>query len=537
MTEFDADVVVVGSGFGGSVAALRSAQAGKRVIVLEQGRRLTPDDLERGARRTRSLLWEPALGLTGYFRQTVLRDVVVVGGVGVGGGSIVYAAVLLEPKPAAFDAPGWQASERDWAAELAPHYRTAAQMLGLQVNPNVGVQDVWLRESAELLGVGDTFAPTPQGIDFDACIGCGQCITGCPHGAKNSLDLNYLAQAEELGAQIRPQSRVEILVPLDVDGRPGVPGHGAHEVEAGPGLTVDGRNGWRIVVRDPVGGGKPKTISAKEVVLAAGVLGTTELLLANRDRWHTLPLVSPALGQHVRTNSEAFAATLHPAGTDVTEGATISSHYYPDALTHVTNNRFPKSYSFMKWYLSPAVSEQEPRARRRATVAAMLRRPWSATANIRARDWHRRTTVLTVMQHADNELTLSYRRRPWGWSLGSAAADGGAPVPKHLPQADAAGGALAEVSGGSAFGTLLDSVAGIGATAHILGGAVVADDRESGVIDADHRVFGYYGLRVMDGSAVPSNIGVNPSLTITAMAERAMQRWLGSGVGSAEVRA
>ncbi|MFZ1670612.1 MAG: GMC family oxidoreductase N-terminal domain-containing protein, partial [Candidatus Nanopelagicales bacterium] len=228
MTEFDADVVVVGSGFGGSVAALRAAQAGKRVIVLEQGRRLTPDDLERGARRTRSLLWEPALGLTGYFRQTVLRDVVVVGGVGVGGGSIVYAAVLLEPKPAAFDAPGWQASKRDWAAELAPHYRTAAQMLGLQENPNVGVQDVWLRESAELLGVGDTFAPTPQGIDFDACIGCGQCITGCPHGAKNSLDLNYLAQAEELGAQIRPQSRLEILVPLDVDGRPGVPGHGAH---------------------------------------------------------------------------------------------------------------------------------------------------------------------------------------------------------------------------------------------------------------------------------------------------------------------
>ncbi|MGB2738843.1 MAG: GMC oxidoreductase, partial [Candidatus Nanopelagicales bacterium] len=300
------------------------------------------------------------------------------------------------------------------------------------------------------------------------------------------------------------------------------------------GLTVDGRNGWRIVVRDPVGGGKPTTISAKEVVLAAGVLGTTELLLANRDRWHTLPLISPALGRHVRTNSEAFAATLHPAGTDVTEGATISSHYYPDALTHVTNNRFPKSYSFMKWYLSPAVREQDPRARRRATLAAMLRHPWSATANIRARDWHRRTTVLTVMQHADNELTLSYGRHPWGWSLGSAATDGGAPVPKHLPQADAAGGALAEVSGGAAFGTLLDSVAGIGATAHILGGAVVADDRESGVIDADHRVFGYYGLRVMDGSAVPSNIGVNPSLTITAMAERAMQRWLGSGVGSAE---
>lgn len=532
MREFDADVVIVGSGFGGSVAALRAAQAGKRVIVLEQGRRLTPEDLDRGAERTRSLLWEPALGLTGYFRQTVLQDVVVVGGVGVGGGSIVYAAVLLEPTQEAFRAPGWRNSAVDWHTELAPHYRTAATMLGRQVNPNVGIQDIWLRDSAALLGVEDTFGPTPQGIDFDACIGCGQCITGCPHGAKNTLDRNYLAGAESLGAEVRPESRVEILMPLDADGRPGVSGDTPNGTAGKP--DADGRHGWRIVIRNPLnragsrrGRRTVSSITAREVVLSAGVLGTTELLLANRDRWQTLPGLSGALGHHVRTNSEAFAATLHPPGTDVTEGATISSHYYPDQVTHVTNNRFPKSYSFMKWYLSPAVSEQDPRARRRATLAAMARHPWSASSNLRTRDWHRRTTVLTVMQHADNELSLTYARRPWGWSLGSTQVAGGAPVPKHLPQADAAGIALADVSGGEPYGTLLDTVMGMGATAHILGGAVIADDPAGGVIDSDQCVFGYQGLRVLDGSAVPSNIGVNPSLTITAMAERAMSRWLG----------
>ena len=536
MVDFDADVVVIGSGFGGSVAALRLAEAGRRVLVLEQGRRLTPADLDAGATSTRSLLWEPALGLTGYFRQTVLRDVVIVSGVAVGGGSVVYAAVLLQPSAEAFEAPGWTTAGVDWQQELAPHYRTAGQMLGIQVNPNVGLQDEWLRDSARLLGVEGSFSPTPQGIDFDACIGCGQCITGCPHGAKNSLDLNYLAEAKALGAVIRPRSRVEILMPLRADGspasvdaRPTAGDPAAGEPAAGDPRAADGRHGWRIVIRDPLAGPREKAVSsvtAKEVVLAGGVLGTTSLLLANRDRWRTLSNLSPALGRHVRTNSEAFAAVLHPAGTDISQGATISSHYYPDAVTHVTNNRFPRSYTFMKWYLSPAVSAQGSGPRRRATLARVVRSPWAATANMRARDWHRRASILTVMQHADNELSLTYRRRPWGWSLTSAQAAGREHAPTHLPQADAAGRAMAEVSGGRSYGTFMDSLAGIGATAHILGGAVVGGDPERAVIDSDHRVFGYQGLRVLDGSAVPSNIGVNPSLTITAMAERAMQRWL-----------
>jgi cholesterol oxidase len=247
------------------------------------------------------------------------------------------------------------------------------------------------------------------------------------------------------------------------------------------------------------------------------------LLSACRDRWQTLPDLSAMLGRRVRTNSEAFSAILHPPGTDISEGATISSDFYPDESTHVTNNRFPRSYGFMRWYLSPLVSGN----RRRATLAAMLRNPVAATANIRARDWHKRATILTVMQQADNEMALTYTKGPLGWMVKSHIPAGVEPVPVSLPQADAAGRAVAEVSGGTAYSTVLESLLGMGATAHILGGAVLGPEPSVAVVDADHRVFGYEGLRIMDGSVVPENIGVNPSWTITAMAERAAARWLG----------
>ncbi|MGD9956488.1 MAG: GMC family oxidoreductase N-terminal domain-containing protein [Candidatus Nanopelagicales bacterium] len=506
MTSFDVDVAVVGSGFGGGVAALRHAEAGRRVAVLEQGRRLTRADLEAGARSTRSLLWAPEAGLSGYFRQSVLRHVVVVHGVGVGGGSIVYAAVLLRPGAEAWRMRGWTGTGLDWAAELDPHYATAASMLGVETNPYVGAQDRWLGEAAAALGAGATYGPTPQGISFADCVRCGACLTGCVHGAKNSVDRTYLARAEALGATVTPRSQVRSIARL----RGG---------------------GWRLEVVDPLDRRSPvRTLDAREVVLAGGVLGTTGLLLASRDRWRTLPYVAPALGRHVRTNSEAFTAVLQPEGSpDVsTDGATISSDFHPDGSTHVTNNRFPASYGFMRWYLAPLVDAESRSARARGTLAALVRDPRTATANIGARDWNRRVTVLTVMQHDDNEIALELRRGPLGWGLRSRRAPGAAPIPTYLPQANAAARAVAAASGGTAYGTLLDPVLGIGATAHILGGAVIATSPEQGVVDLEHRVFAsddgdvHEDLRVLDGSVVPANIGVNPSLTITALAERAM---------------
>jgi cholesterol oxidase len=502
---WDVDVAIVGSGFGGGVAALRHAEAGRSVLVLEQGRRLTPEDLEAGGRRTRDLLWEPRVRLHGYFQQTLLRHVMVVHGVGVGGGSIVYAGVLLQPKADAWRAPGWAAVGVDWAAQLEPHYATAAEMLGRQVNPFSGAQDVWLQAAAAELGVVGTFAATPQGISFADCVRCGACITGCPHGAKNSVDRTYLARAEQRGAVVRPRSKVVRLARL-------------------PG------GGWRLDLADPLRRrASLGSLTAREVVLSAGVLGTTELLLASRDRWGTLPWASPALGGHVRTNSEAFTAVLQPpGGVDVTEGATISSDFHPDDLTHVTNNRFPHSFGFMRWYLAPLVEGDTQGSRARATARAILRDPSGATANARARDWHRRITVLTVMQHDDNEISLQLRRGPFGWTLRSRLAPGAPAIPTYLPQANAAARAVARASGGTAYGTLLDPVLGVGSTAHILGGAVIAGTPADGVVDSAHRVYAtpdgdvHEDLRVLDGSVVPANIGVNPALTITAMAERAM---------------
>lgn len=501
----DTDVAVIGSGFGGSVAALRAAQAGLRVTVLEQGRRLSRADLQAGAESTTRLLWEPRAGLHGYFRQTILHDVVILGGVGVGGGSIVYAAVLLEPPARVFD-DGWPGG-RDWAAQLAPHYRTAALMLARRTNPDHGQQDEWLQAAAQRLGAGDTFAATPQGIDFDACVRCGQCLAGCPYGAKSSMDVTYLPAAESLGARILPRRRAEILRPLGAG---------------------DGSDGWRIVLRDPLQRrSRPTSITAREVVLAAGVLGTTELLLACRDRWRTLPGLSDKVGRSVRTNSEAFAAIVHPRGTDITGGAAISSDFFPDPGTHVTNNRLPASFGFLRFYLGEHVAGRTPAQRRAAAVRRLATAPRAAIAPALLRDWHRRTTVLTVMQAGDSRLELAYRRRPWGWSLGSRRPAGAEPIPAYLPQAEAAGRAVAEVSDGTAYTTLLETLLGTGATAHILGGAVMGDGPDDGVVDSEHRVFGYQGLRVLDGSVVPVNLGVNPSLTITALAERAMQRWLG----------
>lgn len=510
MTVWDTDVAVVGSGFGGGVAALRHAQAGRSVVVLEQGRRLSPADLEAGGRSTRRLLWMPGLGLTGYFQQTMLRHVIIVHGVGVGGGSLVYAAVLLRPSPDAWQARGWTATGLDWAGELAGHYDTASAMLGVQVNPQVGLQDRWLRAAAEELGVLDTYGPTPQGISFEDCVRCGACITGCPHGAKNSIDRTYLAQAEQLGARVRPQSRVIRLA-----------------------RVVGG--GWRLDMVDPTRRNRPSaSITAREVVLAGGVLGTVELLMASRDRWHCLPWASPALGHHVRTNSEAFTAVLQPpGGPDLVDGATISSDFHPDAATHVTNNRFPRSYGFMRWYLAPLVDGQTRSERRRAMLAGLTREPGRATASVRARRWNERVTVLTVMQHDDNELSLELRRGPLGWGLRSRLAPGADGIPTYLPQANAAARAVARASGGTAYGTFFDPLLGIGATAHILGGAVIGASPAEGVVDTAHRVFAtpdgdvHEDLRVLDGSVVPANVGVNPALTITALAERAMARRAG----------
>jgi cholesterol oxidase len=516
--EFDYDVVIVGSGFGGSVSALRLAEKGHRVAVLEQGRQLDDAAIAAAGTDPKALAWAPALGLHGFFAQDVYRHVAIVRGVGVGGGSLVYAAVLLEPREAFYHDPSWPTVESGWRAELAPHYLRAKRMLGVRDNPYSGLQDDLLRGAAERMGALHTFGAVPQGIFFGdpsrttkdpyfdgegperrGCNQCGRCITGCAFDAKNTLDKNYLFFARKRGAVVLPERKVTHIEPLPAGG------YRVHQVHP-----------WST-------GTRYEPLRARRVVLAAGAIGTMEVLFASRDRYRTLPALPRSLGEHVRTNSEAIVGILaDDPDTDVTHGATISSHFYPDAETHITQNRFPESYSFMKLYMGPLVDGTQPLARALRTLARFITQPVASTRSFRAARWHRRVSVLTVMQHADNELAFTYGRtwlRGFRHALVSRVSRGGR-SPSYLPQANEAARAFAAASRGTPLNIVLESIGNLSTTAHILGGAVMAESPEAGVVDTDHQVFGYPGLYVVDASAIPANLGVNPSLTITALAER-----------------
>lgn len=515
-----ADVAIVGSGFGGSVAALRLAEQGRRVVVLERGRRHAPEDYLAARRDPRRYLWEPALGLTrGFFWQRVFRHVGIIGATGIGGGSIVWAGVLLEPDAPFFEDPAWAHLHPDWRGELAEHYATAARMLGRTPSPFLGEMDEHLRAAARAAGREDTFGPTPmaiwfgqegvtvpdpffggEGPDRTGCRLCGSCLVGCPHGAKNTLDKNYLWLAERRGAEIRPEHEVTGITPL---------GDGA---------------GYELAVAGP--GGRERLV-AREVVLAGGVLGTLELLYRCRDDLGTLPHVSARLGDRVRTNSEAITAVLaDDPRADLTRGPSISSEFYPDDHTHVTQNRFVGGWH-LRFQLGPMVDDPDPRRRARRTLCAIAGHPGRHARLLFARNFERRISPISVMQHADNELRFAWRRspaRPWRRVLRSEPGEG-EPAPSYLPQANAAARAFAESIGGTPLNLLIESVGGKSFTAHILGGAVMGGSPAEGVVSTDHEVFGHPGLYVVDASAIPANVGVNPSLTITAMAERFAARY------------
>jgi len=514
------DYAIIGSGFGGSVSALRLSEKGYKVAVIEQGGWVTAADIEEADESVRRLNWLPALGLAGYFTQHYYRHVTIVGGTAVGGGSIVYAAVLLKPKDAFYADPAWSDLGVDWKAGLAPHYATAARMLGVTENPNADIQDDYLRRTAEAMGAAETYGPTPNGIYFGTpevlradpffdgagparagCHLCGRCLTGCPHGSKNSLDRNYLYLAQRSGADILPHRKVTGIIPRE-------------------------SGGYRLSLRHPLKKlRKYPDLEAHHVIVAAGVLGSLELLFRCRDITRTLPRISTQLGRVVRTNSEAVVGALsQDPEADLTRGTAISSHFYPDQHTHITQNRFPRGYTFMKWLTGPLVDHPHPGIRALKTLAKMLLNPLRTYRLWFSRNWHQRVTILTVMQHLDNRVAFSYGRRPgllFTRGLKSQAVPGRS-APTNLPVANRAAETLARLSAGDPLNIITESVGNTSTTAHILGGCHMGTSAADGVIDTDHQVFGYPGLYVINGASVSANIGANPSLTIAAMAERAM---------------
>lgn len=516
----DFDVVVVGSGFGGAVSALRLAEKGYRVGVLEAGRRFADHELPRTSWRLRDFLWAPSLGLLGIQRIHVLKDVLILAGAGVGGGSLNYANTLYVPGESFFADPQW-AGITDWADELAPYYDQAARMLGVVDNPTMTPSDVAMKAVADEMGVGHTFRLTPVGVFFGegpgvaqadpyfggvgpdrtGCTQCGECMTGCRHGAKNTLPKNYLALAELAGARVYPLTTVRAITE-----RP----EGGYTIE-----TV--RTGSRRV----------RTLSATQVVVAAGTYNTQQLLHRMKDSGR-LRRLSPALGRLTRTNSESLlGAVTRTVTADFSQGVAITSSFYPEPQTHVEPVRYGKGSNAMGLLQSLLTTPIPGRPRWQAFARDIARQPVQTLRMLDVRRWSERGIISLGMQTDDNSMTLSGRRsRLRGWHLTSRQDD--KPAPTYLPVAQDVVRRLARRIGGVPAGSVAENV-GLAMTAHFVGGCPIGADAEHGVVDGYHRAYGHEGLHIVDGSAITANLGVNPSLTITAQAERAMAMWPNHG--------
>lgn len=519
------DFAVVGSGFGGSVCALRLAEKGYSVAVLESGRRYEDHDFAETTWQLRRYYWMPRIGLRGIFRMTTFKDVFVVSGAGVGGGSLGFANTLYRARPAFFRHPQWDGLAEDWERELERHYDTAERMLGVTTYEGKGPADELLHEFADELGVGETWTNTRVGVFFGpageevddpyfggegprrtGCVRCGKCMIGCRYGAKNTLRKNYLWFAERLGARIEAERTV-------VDIRPLGDGSGADGYE-----LVSERSG-ALVRRDR------RTLRARRVVLAAGALGTNRLLRECKTRG-SLARLSDRLGELVRTNSESIMAVTAPDDSfDFSRSIAITSSIYPDPDTHVEVVTYGDGADSMSTLFTLMTGDGTRLTRPVLWLGQVLRHPLKFLRTLWPFGWSRRTVILLVMQSLDNAIRLVPKRRWLGLSRRirlQTEQDPERPNPTFIPVANQVARWFAARTGGFAQGGLTESLFNIPTTAHILGGAVIGSDPETGVVDPEHRVFGYEGLYVCDGAAVPANPGVNPSLTITAMAERAM---------------
>ncbi len=511
-------MVIVGSGFGGSVTAHRLTEKGYSVAVLEAGKRWSSGDFPSTNWNVRRSVWFPRLGLRGIQRISLLRDVMVLSGAGVGGGSLVYANTLYEPLDPFYDDPQW-ADVADWRRELAPHFATARRMLGVVENPLDTPADRIMRRVAERMGVADTFHPTPVGVFFgepgvevpdpffdgegpprSGCVVCGNRMVGCRFDAKNTLDKNYLYFAERNGARVFPEHTV-----VDV------------RRVGDRWLVITERSGAWLRKRR-------RAFLARDVVFAAGALGTTRLLLQLAERGR-LPGISDRLGHQTRTNSEVLVGAIAPdRSVDYSEGIAITSSIHPTPDTHIEPVRYGKGSNLLGLLATILVDGGPGIPRPLRFLTEVVRHPVVFLRSLSVWHWSERGIILLVMQSRDNSLRMLRKRGLFGTRLTTEQGHG-EPNPTYIPEANRAARIAAEEMGGHPASTINEVLFDTPTTAHILGGAPIGKDPSRGVIDGYHRVFGVRGLHVIDGAAIGANLGVNPSLTITAMAERAVSMW------------
>ena len=522
MKSADFDVVIIGSGFGGSVAALRLTEKGYKVAVLEAGRRFSDKDFPKTSWRLNRFLYLPRLGLRGIQRIHVLPNVLVLAGAGVGGGSLVYANTLYKPPASYFEDKQWK-HITDWDSELTPWYDQASRMLGVAQNPYFSPSDKAMKEVADQMGVGHTFKLAPLGVYFgdgngvkskdpffggvgpdrDGCLQCGGCMTGCRHNAKNTLPKNYLGLAEKAGAKVFPEHTVVKTEQL-----------------------ADGS--WKITARKSSAwfGGK-RSFTASHVVVAAGTYNTQKLLHKMKLDG-TLPKISDQLGKLSRTNSEALTGSIMPkGGTDFSKGSAITSSFFPDDHTHVEPVRYGKGSNFMGMLQTVMTDGVNIKDRRRQWLRQVITKPSLVLRIMDVRQWSERTVVALIMQNVDSAISVNGKRGIFGYRLTSKN-DSLIPNATYIPAANEVARRIAENNGGIAGGHIGDLV-NAPFTAHFVGGCVIGDSISNGVIDPYHRVYNYPTMHVVDGASVTANLGVNPSLTITAQAERAFSMWPNKG--------
>lgn len=527
--QFDFDFIVIGSGFGGSVSAHRLTEKGYKVAVMEMGRRWTPETLPHTSWSIHRWFWRPKLGLRGFFNMRFFRHATILHGCAVGGGSITYAGTLLTPSEKVWETGSWTGLTK-WKTEMPRHYEIAARMLGVIENKILGPADRLLKKVADATGSGHTFYCTKVGIfqpgegepgnqtfpdpffggvgpERTTCIACGGCMMGCRYGAKNTLDLTYLYLAEKHGATVFPERRVVNVRPLD----------GVSDGSAGYEVCTVKSTAW---IRR-----QPERFTCRGVVFSASALGTMELLFHLKENG-SLSEISGQVGKHVRTNSESLIGARMPGyHEDLSRGVAIGSGVYIDEHTHIEAVRYPSGSDTMS-LLTTILTNGRPGPQRIALwvkniTSSLLRHPFNTVRVLQPLGWARETVILLCMQALDGEIEMRWQR-PWFWPFRKFLVSQGEKIATYIPKANEFAQRFAELTGGFPVSMLPEILFNVPGTAHCIGGCVIADSSTSGVVDSRHRVFNYKNMYICDGSVVAANLGVNPSLTITALAERAM---------------
>ena len=525
----DFDFIVIGSGFGGSVAAHRLTEKGYRVAVMEMGRRWTPEDFPHTNWLIWRWIWRPKLALRGFFNIKLFRHVLILHGCAVGGGSITYANTLLVPKDSVWKSGSWSGLA-NWTAEMPAHYQEAARMLGVVENRILGPADDVLRDAAERAGAGASFYrtqvavfqppdgepggktyPDPyfggEGPDRATCVGCGGCMVGCRYNAKNSLDKNYLYFAEKRGARVFEETRVTDVKPLDGN--------------------LDGRAGYQVRTVRSTGWfqSRARTFTCRGIVFAASALGSMDLLFRLKQSG-SLPALSDQLGNQVRTNAESLIGVRVPGiREDLSKGIAIGSGIYLDEHTHIEATRYPKGSDAMALMGTLLTGGRPGRSRIllwfRTLIASLLRYPWKTLRTLQPFGWARESLILLCMQTLEGHIDMRLRR-PWYWPFGKVLVSQGKKIPTFIPQANDFARQVAATIGGTPMSMLSEILFDIPGTAHVLGGCAMGASPAEGVVDHRNRVFGYKNMYICDGSVLSANLGVNPSLTICAITERAI---------------